>query len=109
MSSKLARSRSHEEVRRALVDVRLANLVEELDHEEVWSQRLSSGEQQRIALARALLMRPDWLFPDESTSASKRSSRRSYMPSWRDRYRTRPLCRSAIARQCSRFTVAVVK
>src|SRR5262249_3157769 len=25
--------------------------------EEVWSQRLSSGEQQRVALARALLMR----------------------------------------------------
>ena len=37
--------------------------------EEVWSQRLSSGEQQRVALARALLMRPDWLFVDKSTSA----------------------------------------
>jgi putative ATP-binding cassette transporter len=58
-----------EEVRRALVDVHLSNLVGELDREEVWSQRLSSGEQQRIALARALLMRPDWLFLDESTSA----------------------------------------
>src|SRR5262249_29836163 len=40
-----------------------------LDCEEVWSQRLSGGEQQRIALARALLMRPDWLFLDESSSA----------------------------------------
>jgi len=57
---------SDDDIRRALVDAHLGN---ELDREEVWSQRLSSGEQQRVALARALLMRPDWLFLDESTSA----------------------------------------
>jgi putative ATP-binding cassette transporter len=47
----------------------LAALVARLDQEDSWSQRLSGGEQQRLALARVLLARPDWLFLDEATAS----------------------------------------
>jgi vitamin B12/bleomycin/antimicrobial peptide transport system ATP-binding/permease protein len=56
-------------IKEALVSARLPDLVDRLDHEEAWGQRLSGGEQQRLAFARALLAKPDWLFLDEATSA----------------------------------------
>ena len=60
---------SDDEVRRALKLVGLEPLGAELERSENWAQVLSGGEQQRLAFARALLTRPDWLFLDEATAA----------------------------------------
>jgi vitamin B12/bleomycin/antimicrobial peptide transport system ATP-binding/permease protein len=53
----------------ALRTVGLADLVERLDEDGNWAQRLSIGEQQRLAFARVFLVRPEIVFLDEATSA----------------------------------------
>lgn len=53
----------------AMQAVGLGAFVPKLDEDDNWPQRLSLGEQQRLALARVLLTEPDLVFLDEATSA----------------------------------------
>ena len=64
-----ASSFSDGELREALIKVGLAGFQDRLDEHDNWQMHMSGGEQQRLAVARALLARPDWLFLDEATAS----------------------------------------
>jgi vitamin B12/bleomycin/antimicrobial peptide transport system ATP-binding/permease protein len=53
----------------AMTAVGLEKFLPQLDEDDNWPQRLSLGEQQRLAIARILLIEPNLLFLDEATSA----------------------------------------
>ena len=60
---------SDEQLKTALQDALLPALAERIDERDTWTQKLSGGEQQRLAIARVLLKQPAWVLADEATSA----------------------------------------
>jgi vitamin B12/bleomycin/antimicrobial peptide transport system ATP-binding/permease protein len=68
----------------AMKAVGLEAFVPRLDEDDHWAQRLSPGEQQRLAFARVLLAQPDLLFLDEATSALDEASEARFYQMLRD-------------------------
>ncbi|MGF9760208.1 ABC transporter ATP-binding protein/permease [Microvirga sp. 0TCS3.31] len=57
------------DVRAALERCGLGEFLDMLDRHERWDRSLSLGQQQRVAFARVILHKPQWVFMDEATSA----------------------------------------
>jgi vitamin B12/bleomycin/antimicrobial peptide transport system ATP-binding/permease protein len=67
---------SDDRLREVLRLCHLPDLEDRLDESRHWALSLSPGEQQRLAFARVLLQRPDWLFVDEATAALDEATER---------------------------------
>ena len=57
------------DLQQALMMAVLPQYITQLDRVGQWSQQLSGGEAQRLAMARVFLKQPHWVFADEATSA----------------------------------------
>lgn len=68
---------TREEIEKLLGQLDLKKFIPELDVTDDWSKRLSVGEQQRVAVARAVLHKPEWIFFDEATSGLDEASERA--------------------------------
>jgi putative ATP-binding cassette transporter len=82
-----ASSRSIEDavIAPCLHDVGLDHLIPRLQEDQNWVEVLSGGEQQRLAMARALLLCPDWLFLDEATASLDADAERTLYQILRNR------------------------
>jgi len=78
-------------LREVLQAVGLPDLAARLGESAHWALALSPGEQQRIAFARALVQKPDWLFLDEATSAVDEEAETLLYSLVRDRLRATTL------------------
>jgi putative ATP-binding cassette transporter len=63
-----------DQIRETLVAIGLPQFAARLEEEAHWNRMLSLGEQQRLGLARALLLQPQYLFLDEATASLDEAS-----------------------------------
>ena len=60
---------NNQQLQQVLRSVDMNGLADKLDDSRLWSHVLSLGEQQRLAFARVLVQKPQWIFLDEASSA----------------------------------------
>jgi len=89
----------------SLKAVGLGQLSGELQRVENWAQVLSGGEQQRLAFARALLNKPDWLFLDEATASLPEEDQESLYQLLKERLPATTLVSIAHRSSLARFHV----